>query len=82
MPPLYAGANVLSRSPCSLNFSNLCDNFVEKLISELRKCRQLTSDQVVSPCTQWGLAPSSHKCGAPFRSSGSASASRFLPSDV
>ncbi len=42
---------------CSLNFSNLCSNFVKKLVSELRKCRQLTSDQVVSPCTQWGLAP-------------------------
>src|SRR6218665_3011762 len=34
-------ADVLPRSPCSLIFPNLCDNFVKKLVYEIRKCRQL-----------------------------------------
>src|SRR6218665_2030838 len=38
---LYAGADVLLRSQCSLNFPNLCDNF-KKLVSKIRKCRQLS----------------------------------------
>ena len=33
--PVYAGADVLPRSPCILNFQNLCDNFVKKLVSEI-----------------------------------------------
>jgi len=37
----YAGTDVLSRSLCCLNFQNLCDNFVQKSVSEIRKFRQL-----------------------------------------
>jgi len=39
--PLYAGADVLSHLLCSLNIRNICDNFVKKAVSEIRKCRQL-----------------------------------------
>src|SRR6218665_764742 len=38
---MYAGADVLPRSLCSLNILNLGDNFVKKVVSEIRKCRQL-----------------------------------------
>src|SRR6218665_2715156 len=31
---------------CSLNIINLCNNFVKKLVSEIRKCRQLQRDKV------------------------------------
>ena len=37
---LYSDADVLPRSPCSLNLPDLCDNFVKKLVSEIKKCRQ------------------------------------------
>jgi len=44
--PLCTGADVLPRSPCSPNIPNLCDSFVKKLVSEIRKCRQLQRDEV------------------------------------
>src|SRR6218665_3717459 len=50
----YLLIDMLIRSPCSLNFSNLCDNFVNKLlVSEIRKCRQLQGDFVpLTPLTR------------------------------
>src|SRR6218665_2291126 len=45
-PPLFAGADVLPSTPCSLNIPNLCDTFVKKLVSETRKCLQLHGDFV------------------------------------
>ena len=39
--PLYAGSDVLPCSTCSLNIYSLWDNFVKKLVSEMRKCLQL-----------------------------------------
>jgi len=30
----------------SLNILNLCDNFVKKVVSEIRKCRQLQKEKV------------------------------------
>ena len=36
-PSLYAGADVLPCSQHSLNIPNLCDNFVKKLVSEIKK---------------------------------------------
>src|SRR6218665_2438186 len=49
---LYAVADVLLHSPCSLNIPNLCDNFVKNLVSEIKKkCRQLQGDP------HWGSAP-------------------------
>src|SRR6218665_2511470 len=54
----YAGANVLPRSPCSLNIEHLCDNFVHKLVSETRKCHQLQGDFVpLTPGPHWWLRP-------------------------
>jgi len=41
---------------CSLNILNLLDNFVKKLVSEIRKCRQLHRDKV--PLS--GLWPPDH----------------------
>jgi len=38
--PLYAGIDMLTHSPCSLNIPNLCDN----LVSEIRKCRRRQRD--------------------------------------
>src|SRR6218665_548534 len=46
----------LRRSPCSINFPNLCDNFVKKLVSEIRKCHQLQGDFVPLTSGQ-GLCP-------------------------
>src|SRR6218665_2864407 len=40
-PTPYARIDTFSRSSCSLNFPNLCDTFVRKLVSQIRKCRQL-----------------------------------------
>ena len=40
------GAVVLPRSLCSLNIPNLCDKFVKKVVSEIRKCRQLQRYEV------------------------------------
>jgi len=59
LPPLYSGAGVFLRKPYSLNFPNLCDNFVQKLVSEIRKCRQLQRDFVPLTPDQ-GFAPGSH----------------------
>ena len=42
--PLYADADIDTRSTCSLNIPNLDDNFVKKLVPEIRKCRQLQGD--------------------------------------
>jgi len=39
MTILYAGAGIVTCSTCSLHFSKLCDNFLQKLVSEIRKCR-------------------------------------------
>jgi len=59
----YACIDTLSCSPCSLNFPNLCDNFVKKFVFQIRKCRPL---QGPSPRpltrgfaseTHWGLRP-------------------------
>jgi len=33
-----ADADMLTRSPCSLNIQNLYDNMNKKLVSEIRKC--------------------------------------------
>src|SRR6218665_131865 len=38
---IYGGADVLLRSTYRPNIQNLCDNFVKKLVSEIRKRRQL-----------------------------------------
>src|SRR6218665_3455467 len=43
--PLYARADMVTRSTCSLSFA-LCDNFVQKLVSEMRKCHHLQRDVV------------------------------------
>ena len=61
---------MLTRWPCSQNFQNLCDNFVKKLVIEIRKCRQLQGDFVpltlmtrgFAPGPQRGSAPHPHKC--------------------
>src|SRR6218665_2159697 len=45
-PTPYARICMLFRSPCSLNFPHLCDNFVKILVSEIRKCHQLQRDFV------------------------------------
>src|SRR6218665_1969096 len=65
-PTPYARIHTLLCSPCSLNFSNLCDNFVKKLVSEIRKCLQLqwdfvplTPDQGLCPWTPLGPPPPS-----------------------
>jgi len=42
---IYAVADVLSSSLCSLNIPNLCDNFVKKVVPEVRKCRQRQRDE-------------------------------------
>src|SRR6218665_1949077 len=60
----------LFRSPCSLNFPHLCDNFVKILVSEIRKCHQLLGDfvpltpnQELCPWTPLGpLPPPPHSC--------------------
>src|SRR6218665_1808849 len=56
-----AHIDTLFRSPCSLNFPNLCDNIVKILVSEIRKCHQLqvplTPDQMLCPWTPLGHLP-------------------------
>ena len=72
--PFYAGADVLPRSSCSLHIPNLCDNFVKKLVSEIRKCCQLQGDFVhLTPLTrgfdpgpQCGLRPTLPSIWSPF----------------
>src|SRR6218665_3047487 len=60
-PPLNRAlmlAYACFRSPCSLNFPNLCDNFVKILVSEIRKCHQLQGDFVpLTPNHKWASAP-------------------------
>src|SRR6218665_2645143 len=65
-PTPYTRIDMLLRSPCSLNFPNLYDNFVKILVSEIRKCHQLprdfvplTPDQGFAPGPHWGLCPQS-----------------------
>ena len=41
------------KSYSSLYFSNLCDNFVKKLASEIRKCCQLQGDKVTLTIICW-----------------------------
>src|SRR6218665_3782026 len=68
VPTPYARIVTLLRSPCSLNFPNLCDNFVKKLVSEIRKWHQLqggfvplTPDQGLCPWIPLGpLPPNPH----------------------
>src|SRR6218665_847502 len=45
-PTPYARIHTLLCSPCSLNFPNLCDNFVKILVFEIRKFHQLQRDEV------------------------------------
>ena len=47
-PPIHFGYGLLQRRKkiCSINFLNLCYNFVKKLVVEIRKCRQLKGDFV------------------------------------
>src|SRR6218665_1835217 len=63
-PTPYARIDTLLRSPCSLNFPNLSDNFVKILVSKIRKCHQLqggfvplTPDQGLCPWTPLWLQP-------------------------
>src|SRR6218665_921380 len=44
-PPPMLAYTPLTLATC-LNFPNLCDNFVKKLVSEIRKCHQLQGDFV------------------------------------
>src|SRR6218665_972616 len=60
--PLYDCSDTIPCSPCSLNCPNFCDNFVKKLVSEIRKCRQLQRDFVLLTGT-FSLYPSG--CSAP-----------------
>jgi len=46
LTPWRRHAHRLAVSPCSLNFPNLCDNFVKKLVCERGKCSQLLGDKV------------------------------------
>src|SRR6218665_3234322 len=36
---------------CNLNFANLYDNIIKKLVSEIRKCRQLHGTSSLGPLT-------------------------------
>src|SRR6218665_3373397 len=58
---------MLPRSTCSLNIPNLCDNFLKKLVSEIRKCHHLqgtfplTHDQGLCLWTSLGASlPNPH----------------------
>src|SRR6218665_2254466 len=57
-PTPYARIETLSGTPCSLNFPNLCDNFVKTLVSEIRKCHQLQREFLPpTPNPGWAPAP-------------------------
>src|SRR6218665_3751680 len=58
-PRFYAGTDVLRRSPCSLNFPNLCDNIDKKQVYKnlIRKCCQFHGDSVLLTPDYYMLAP-------------------------
>jgi len=48
---LQTWSTLVTHSTCSLYFSKSCDYFVQKLVSEIRKCRQLQGDHPSDPLT-------------------------------